>query len=89
MRVRLNLQILKENGEVRKQDSLPNIDDKCNHLEVSEYIDDIYHYYWVTEVILIKFLISLTHILKFLKLFTTEDTHFVFLINFTDYRIGQ
>ncbi|XP_050872909.1 putative cyclin-B3-1 isoform X4 [Lathyrus oleraceus] len=41
--------ILKENGEVRKQDSLPNIDDKCNHLEVSEYIDDIYHYYWVTE----------------------------------------
>ncbi|CAK8561313.1 unnamed protein product [Lathyrus sativus] len=41
--------ILKENGEVRKQDSLPNIDDECNHLEVSEYIDDIYHYYWVTE----------------------------------------
>ncbi|XP_058747295.1 putative cyclin-B3-1 isoform X6 [Vicia villosa] len=41
--------ILKENGEVKKQDSLPNIDDECNHLEVSEYIDDIYHYYWVTE----------------------------------------
>ncbi|WJX87507.1 hypothetical protein P8452_69690 [Trifolium repens] len=41
--------ILKENGEVRGQDNLPNIDDECNHLEVSEYIDDIYQYYWVTE----------------------------------------
>ncbi|XP_073226765.1 uncharacterized protein [Cicer arietinum] len=41
--------ILKENGEVREQDNLPNIDDECNHLEVSEYIDDIYQYYWVTE----------------------------------------
>jgi hypothetical protein len=62
MRVSLNLQILKENGEVRGQDNLPNIDDECNHLEVSEYIDDIYQYYWVTEVILIKLLISLTQI---------------------------
>ncbi|XP_045803075.1 putative cyclin-B3-1 isoform X2 [Trifolium pratense] len=41
--------ILKENGEVRAQDNLPNIDDECNHLEVSEYIDDIYQYYWDTE----------------------------------------
>jgi hypothetical protein len=62
MRVSLNLQILKDNGEVRGQDNLPNIDDECNHLEVSEYIDDIYQYYWVTEVILIKLLISLTQI---------------------------
>ncbi|XP_039685594.1 putative cyclin-B3-1 isoform X3 [Medicago truncatula] len=41
--------ILKENGEVREQDNLPSIDDECNHLEVSEYIDAIYQYYWVTE----------------------------------------
>lgn len=47
----LILQFLKENGEVREQDNLPNIDDECNHLEVSEYIDEIYQYYWVTEVI--------------------------------------
>lgn len=52
------LQFLKENGEVREQDNLPNIDDECNHLEVSEYIDEIYQYYWVTEVIFIKPLMS-------------------------------
>ncbi|XP_068493243.1 putative cyclin-B3-1 isoform X1 [Phaseolus vulgaris] len=39
---------LKE-SEVREQDNLPNIDNKGNQLEVSEYIDDIYQYYWVTE----------------------------------------
>jgi len=58
MKVSLNLQILKENGEVRELDNLPSIDDECNHLEVSEYIDAIYQYYWVTEVILIKLLIT-------------------------------
>ncbi|KAH1238297.1 putative cyclin-B3-1 [Glycine max] len=41
--------ILKESGDVREQDNLPNIDNECNQLEVSEYIDDIYLYYWVTE----------------------------------------
>ncbi|XP_057453295.1 putative cyclin-B3-1 isoform X2 [Lotus japonicus] len=40
---------LKESGEVKEQDNLPNIDNECNQLEVSEYIDDIYQYYWVTE----------------------------------------
>ncbi|RZB98453.1 putative cyclin-B3-1 isoform B [Glycine soja] len=45
----LILQILKESGDVREQDNLPNIDNECNQLEVSEYIDDIYLYYWVTE----------------------------------------
>ncbi|KAK7342906.1 hypothetical protein VNO80_25864 [Phaseolus coccineus] len=32
-----------------EQDNLPNIDNECNQLEVSEYVDDIYQYYWVTE----------------------------------------
>ncbi|KAK7313736.1 hypothetical protein VNO77_38931 [Canavalia gladiata] len=40
---------LKESEEVIEQDNLPNIDNECNQLEVSEYIDDIYQYYWVTE----------------------------------------
>ncbi|KAK4285657.1 hypothetical protein QN277_002326 [Acacia crassicarpa] len=41
--------LLKENGEITEQDNLPNIDDECNQLEVSEYIDEIYLYYWITE----------------------------------------
>ncbi|MED6186606.1 hypothetical protein PIB30_068359 [Stylosanthes scabra] len=44
-----NLGILKQRREVSEQDNLPNIDDDCNHLEVPEYVDDIYQYYWVTE----------------------------------------
>ncbi|CAJ1978383.1 unnamed protein product [Sphenostylis stenocarpa] len=39
---------LKE-SEVREQDNLPNIDNESNQFEVSEYIDDIYQYYWITE----------------------------------------
>ncbi|KOM27018.1 hypothetical protein LR48_Vigan352s001200 [Vigna angularis] len=39
---------LKE-SEVREQDNLPNIDNESNQFEVSEYVDDIYQYYWVTE----------------------------------------
>ncbi|KAE9592814.1 putative cyclin [Lupinus albus] len=39
---------LKE-SEVTEQDNLPDIDNECNQLEVSEYIDEIYQYYWVTE----------------------------------------
>ncbi|CAI9087985.1 OLC1v1022204C1 [Oldenlandia corymbosa var. corymbosa] len=31
------------------KDDFPNIYDSHNHLEVSEYIDDIYQYYWVME----------------------------------------
>ncbi|MED6199103.1 hypothetical protein PIB30_072737 [Stylosanthes scabra] len=41
--------LLKQRREVSEQDNLPNIDDDCNHLEVPEYVDDIYQYYWVTE----------------------------------------
>ncbi|XP_010260688.1 PREDICTED: putative cyclin-B3-1 [Nelumbo nucifera] len=35
--------------EVNKHLELPNIDDNTNPLEVAEYVDDIYHYYWVME----------------------------------------
>ena len=35
---------------IKKDDS---IDDSTNPLEVVEYVDDIYHYYWAMEVILI------------------------------------
>ncbi|KAJ4976473.1 hypothetical protein NE237_001579 [Protea cynaroides] len=32
-----------------KKEELPNIDDTTNHLEVAEYVDEIYQYYWVME----------------------------------------
>ncbi|KAG8386661.1 hypothetical protein BUALT_Bualt03G0171800 [Buddleja alternifolia] len=32
-----------------KVETLPNIYDDRNHLEVSDYVDDIYQYYWVME----------------------------------------
>ncbi|XP_059284562.1 putative cyclin-B3-1 isoform X2 [Lycium ferocissimum] len=35
-------------GSVKLED-LSNIYDDCNHLEVTEYVDDIYLYYWVIE----------------------------------------
>ncbi|KAF8390866.1 hypothetical protein HHK36_023165 [Tetracentron sinense] len=35
---------------VIKQEELPSIDDNSNHLEVAEYVDEIYQYYWVMEV---------------------------------------
>ncbi|KAL1349604.1 hypothetical protein HN51_026117 [Arachis hypogaea] len=41
--------LLKQTCEVSQQDNLPNIDNDCNHLEVPEYVDDIYQYYWVSE----------------------------------------
>ncbi|KAM7526912.1 hypothetical protein LguiA_016814 [Lonicera macranthoides] len=41
--------LLKEHGEVTKQEFQPSIYDDCNHLEVAEYVDDIYLYYWVME----------------------------------------
>ncbi|KAI6699110.1 hypothetical protein NL676_019229 [Syzygium grande] len=40
---------LGENGEVLKLEKLPSIDDHSNQLEVAEYVDDIYEYYWNTE----------------------------------------
>ncbi|KAK6149554.1 hypothetical protein DH2020_017079 [Rehmannia glutinosa] len=41
--------MLKECSKVTSQETLPNIYDDRNHLEVWEYVDDIYHYYWVME----------------------------------------
>ncbi|KAF8041549.1 hypothetical protein BT93_A0215 [Corymbia citriodora subsp. variegata] len=40
---------LGENGEVLKLEKLPSIDDYSNQLEVAEYVDDIYEYYWNSE----------------------------------------
>ncbi|KAI5316774.1 hypothetical protein L3X38_036481 [Prunus dulcis] len=41
--------LLEERDEAMKQEELPSIDDDCNQLEVSDYVDDIYLYYWVSE----------------------------------------
>ncbi|KAL2495725.1 putative cyclin-B3-1 [Forsythia ovata] len=41
--------LLKERGKITTQENLPNIYDDRNHLEVSDYVDDIYQYYWVME----------------------------------------
>lgn len=49
--ISITLQLIGENGEV-KQEHLPRIDDNCNQLEVAEYVDEIYQYYWVMEVII-------------------------------------
>uniref|UniRef100_A0A803N5J4 B-like cyclin n=1 Tax=Chenopodium quinoa TaxID=63459 RepID=A0A803N5J4_CHEQI len=42
--------LLKSSSEVREHELLPNIDDEGNPLEVAEYVDDIYEYYWIMEV---------------------------------------
>ncbi|KAK3220953.1 hypothetical protein Dsin_014923 [Dipteronia sinensis] len=41
--------LLEEHGEVAGQGKLPSIDDDYNQLEVAEYVDEIYQYYWVME----------------------------------------
>lgn len=47
------MQLLKLSNEIREQEQLPNIDDEGNPLEVAEYVDEIYDYYWLVEVIII------------------------------------
>ncbi|KAG6687157.1 hypothetical protein I3842_11G056300 [Carya illinoinensis] len=42
--------LIEKCGEAMKLQELPSIDDICNQLEVAEYVDEIYQYYWVTEV---------------------------------------
>ncbi|XP_061985419.1 putative cyclin-B3-1 isoform X3 [Populus nigra] len=42
--------LLEEHGEVIEQEKLPAIDDTSNQLEVAEYVDAIYKYYWILEV---------------------------------------
>lgn len=41
--------LLKECTKVTSQETLPDIYDRRNHLEVCDYVDDIYQYYWVME----------------------------------------
>ncbi|PIN08376.1 hypothetical protein CDL12_19050 [Handroanthus impetiginosus] len=41
--------LLKVCGKAASPETLPNIYDDRNHLEVCDYVDDIYQYYWVTE----------------------------------------
>lgn len=38
------------------KEELPSIDNHCNQLEVSDYVDEIYEYYWVYEVIIMMLL---------------------------------
>ncbi|XP_059661873.1 putative cyclin-B3-1 isoform X2 [Cornus florida] len=41
--------LLEDHCGVMKQENLPSVYDDGNHLEVAEYVDDIYQYYWVME----------------------------------------
>jgi len=45
------LQFDEKNGETTEPEKLPSIDDESNQLEVAEYVDDIYQFYWTAEVI--------------------------------------
>ncbi|KAL6579979.1 hypothetical protein OROMI_008003 [Orobanche minor] len=47
--VRRNSLLLKELGKVNSLETFPNIHGDRNHVEVCEYVDDIYQYYWVLE----------------------------------------
>ncbi|XP_023645481.1 putative cyclin-B3-1 isoform X2 [Capsella rubella] len=40
-----------KNGDSALQEKLPNIDDESNPLEVAEYVDDIYQFYWISEAL--------------------------------------
>ncbi|XP_021901412.1 uncharacterized protein LOC110817262 [Carica papaya] len=40
-------------SHLTQQENLANIDDECNQLEVAEYVDDIYQYYWVAEIVVV------------------------------------
>ncbi|ESQ35180.1 hypothetical protein EUTSA_v10007052mg [Eutrema salsugineum] len=40
-----------KNSESAQQEKLPNIDDESNQLEVAEYVDDIYQFYWTAEAL--------------------------------------
>ncbi|KAM1988153.1 hypothetical protein ACFX15_035322 [Malus domestica] len=41
--------LLEDRVGALKAEELPSIDDDCNQLEVSDYVDEIYQYYWVSE----------------------------------------
>jgi hypothetical protein len=59
------LQLLEKCGEVMQLEKLPSIDDYRNQLEVAEYVDEIYQYYWVTEV-MFNIILPITYFPAFL-----------------------
>ncbi|KAJ4879369.1 cyclin b3 [Raphanus sativus] len=40
-----------KSDETEQQEKLPSIDDESNQLEVAEYVDDIYQFYWNAEAL--------------------------------------
>ncbi|CAN8271460.1 unnamed protein product [Cochlearia groenlandica] len=40
-----------KNGDTAQPEKLPSIDDESNELEVAEYVEDIYQFYWVAEAL--------------------------------------
>lgn len=47
------LQLLDKCAVVTELANLPSIDNDYDQMEVAEYVEEIYHYYWVTEVMLV------------------------------------
>lgn len=47
------LQLLDKCAVVTEMPDLPSIDNNYNQMEVAEYVEEIYHYYWVTEVMFV------------------------------------
>ncbi|XP_017980023.1 PREDICTED: putative cyclin-B3-1 isoform X3 [Theobroma cacao] len=41
--------LLEDYGGVKEEEKLPGIDNDGNPLEVAQYVDEIYQYYWITE----------------------------------------
>ena len=56
------LRLLEDRVEALKAEELPSIDDDCNQLEVSDYVDEIYQYYWVSEVMIMMSLYHCFHL---------------------------
>lgn len=38
--------------------NLPSIDNDYDQMEVAEYVEEIYDYYWVTEVVILLVILS-------------------------------
>lgn len=51
MTIKNILQLLEDYGGVKEEEKLPGIDNDGNPLEVAQYVDEIYQYYWITEVL--------------------------------------
>ncbi|XVE98847.1 hypothetical protein REPUB_Repub03eG0143800 [Reevesia pubescens] len=43
--------LLEDYGGVKEEEKLPGIDNDGNPLEVAQYVDEIYQYYWITEAL--------------------------------------